>query len=250
MVETEVTPAVNLLRRLAAATWSPHYGGVDPDTVEDGGFSLPGGGMGCRSLGSSTIVITVYSFGGLARAWASLYVCEDGAVLGWTPRCDSQDTAVRPWGEDIPGVAPSRYVNWGYAIPLIYATEGHCIEPRSRDIDRLKMWVCIAGGMDSYDAAQLCGMGNNVGHAHAGIPPADGEPSPMDSVMLALRANWRWTDQLNLNIQAIFCRLYTEIRDAGYDLPCITEQIVQSALDGRPLDYNSLLQSLAVSSIA
>jgi hypothetical protein len=74
---------LDILRRMAAATRSPHFGGINPDTVTLEGFALPGGGMECSANGDY-ITITCCSLGSVPRARVRLFLTDSGELRNCT----------------------------------------------------------------------------------------------------------------------------------------------------------------------
>lgn len=138
--------AIEMLRRMAQATGSPHYGGIDPETVDRLGFSLPGGGMSCylevKYLDAHSavecVVINVHSLGGVVRLRTAI-----NPVSGALVSCDF-DTDILAYCYDADRVATGNSTR----SRKHWLDEGVYIgyDPRPRDWERLDGWIAVARG--------------------------------------------------------------------------------------------------------
>lgn len=218
ITEIELTPAVAVLRRMAEATGSPHYGGIDPDEVGEDGFSLPGGGMSAVTRGTSTVRITIYSRFDVVRCWTDLYCCMDGTVVRGHPTFIDGSAA---WPAEVePTVQDGSYA---------YHTD---IPPRRRDVARLAMWVDIAAGVDPHVAVSSRGLGNNIGHAHAGFPAELDDVDPITAALIAARRSWRERKE-DLDYIGILQWMLNEIDNLGYSLPWVDDMLARAFFESQ-----------------
>ncbi len=157
IAQMSVGPAIVALRyaiaAVSAATGYPdtHYGGVE---------WAPGSYTG-------TLAIALPGDGMKGRAWANraeLEICSLGDIV-------RAKVVIRP--------------NPNGAGVMTEVSEA--FEPRRRDLARARMWARIAEGVLPRLAAQAEGLGNNIGHAHAGSPAEVGEESAFDTAVKLLR---------------------------------------------------------------
>jgi len=156
IVQMSVGRAIVALRyaiaAVSAATGYPdtHYGGVGWAPGSYTGtlaIALPGDGMKGRAW-ANRAELEICSFGDIVRARVSVHPNPDG---------NGMMTEV-----------------------------SEAFEPRRRDLARARMWARIAEGVLPRLAAQAEGLGNNIGHAHAGFPPEAGEESAFDTAVKLL----------------------------------------------------------------
>ena len=157
IVQMSVGPASGALRfavaAVSAATGYPdtHYGGVEWAPAESYtgtlAIALPGDGMKGRAW-ANRAELEICSLGDIVRARVSVHPNPDG---------NGMMTEV-----------------------------SEAFEPRRRDLARARMWARIAEGVLPRLAAQAEGLGNNIGHAHAGSPAEVGEESAFDTAVKLL----------------------------------------------------------------